>query len=236
MNQDIQTFTNRYLAIYRPNKKTYSVIEWNQQRSYWRRALLDPDHTPAINIRSHNTPPALVNINISPNVNHRKHVRCKALDKFLFYNNIRVPVIQKVPGSEHEFVHSTFAGEFTCTTVSTEPVFTQPMWTLYPPAPAPALAPPVPPSSANQVFANLPEPIPRRIAWLVAEDASKNGETCSITLDDISPITASVTTCFHVFNSDAIAKWLITNPRCPMCKKRCQATVAFEDGPPPLIE
>ena len=228
MVQDIQTFTNRYLAIYRPNKKTYSVIEWSQQRSYWRRALLDPDHTPAINIRSHNTPPALVNINISPNVNHRKHVRCKALDKFLFYNNIRVPIIQKVPGSEHEFIHSTFAGEFQCNTVSTEPIFTQPMWTLYPPAPA--LAPPVPP----HVIANLPDPIPRRIAWLVAEEASKNGETCSITLDDISPITASVTTCFHVFNSDAIAKWLITNSQCPMCKKRCQATVAFEDGPPPL--
>jgi SUMO ligase MMS21 Smc5/6 complex component len=83
-------------------------------------------------------------------------------------------------------------------------------------------------------YANLPEPIPRRIAWLVAEDASKNSETCSITLDEISPITASVTTCFHVFNSDAIAKWLTTNPLCPMCKKRCQATVAFEDLPPPL--
>lgn len=231
MNQDIQTFANRYLAIYRPNKKTYSVIEWNQQRRYWRRALLDPDHTPAINIRSHNTPSALVNINISPQLNRQKYVRCKALDKFLFYNNIRVAIIQKVPGSEHEFVHSTFAGEFTCTTVSAEPVFIQPMWTLYPPAPILAPAPTPVPTPAHT---NLPEAIPRRIAWLVAEDASKQGESCSITLDEISPITASVTTCFHVFNSDAIAKWLTTNPLCPMCKKRCQATVAFEDGPPPL--
>jgi hypothetical protein len=229
MNVDIQTFANRYLAIYRPNKKTYSVIEWSQQRSYWRRALLDPDHTPNINIRSHNTPPAFVNINISPNVNHRKHVRCRALDKYLFYNNIRVPIIQKTSGSEHEFVNSTFAGEFPCTTISTEPIFTQPMWTLYAPVPPPQAAPPVPP-----VFTNLPEAIPRRIAWLIAEDASKHGETCSITLDEISPITASVTSCFHVFNSDAIAKWLTTNPLCPMCKKRCVETVAFEDGPPPL--
>jgi hypothetical protein len=250
MSQDIERFVNRYLAIYRPNKRTYSVIEWVQERRYWRRALLDPDHTPAINIRSHNTPPALVNINISPTLNRRKYVRCKALDKFLFYNNICVPIIQKVPGSEHEFAHSTFAGEFQCTTVSTEPIFTQPMWTLYPlvpvpvpvpvPAPVPAPAPaPVPLPipflpQEFQVFANLPEPIPRRIAWLVADDASKNGESCSITLDEISPITASVTTCFHVFNSDAIAKWLTTNQLCPMCKKRCQVTVAFEDGPPPL--
>jgi hypothetical protein len=221
--QDIQTFTNRFLAIYRPNKKTYSVIEWNQTRGYWRRALLDPDHTPAINIRSHNTPPALVNINISPQMNNRKFVRCKALDKYLFYNNIHVPIIQKTPNSEHDFVHSTFAGEFTCTSVSNEPVFTQAMWALY------AVAPhvPAPPGPINHVFTNLPEPIPRRIAWLIAEDASKNGDSCSITLDMISPITASVTTCFHVFNSDAIATWLTTNPLCPMCKKRCQATVAF---------
>ena len=232
MTQDIQTFANRYLAIYRPNKKTYSVIEWNQQRRFWRRALLDPDHTPAINIRSHNTPSALVNINISPQINRQKYVRCKALDRFLFYNNIRVPIIQKCPGSEHEFVNSTFAGEFPCTTVSTEPIHTQPLWTLYPPAPAPAAAPPVP--TPTPVVSNLPEAIPRRIAWLIAEDASKNSETCSITLDEISPITASVTTCFHVFNSDAIAKWLTTNSLCPMCKKRCQATVAFEDGPWPL--
>jgi hypothetical protein len=77
----------------------------------------------------------------------------------------------------------------------------------------------------------LPEKIPQRIAWIVAEDACKRGEDCSITLDAITPITAAVTSCFHVFDADAIAKWLESTPGslCPMCKKAAVATVCFTE-------
>jgi hypothetical protein len=77
----------------------------------------------------------------------------------------------------------------------------------------------------------LPEEIPQRIAWIVAEDACKRGEDCSITLDAITPITAAVTSCFHVFDADAIAKWLESTPGslCPMCKKAAVATVCFTE-------
>ena len=77
----------------------------------------------------------------------------------------------------------------------------------------------------------LPEKIPQRIAWIVAEDACKRGEDCSITLDAITPITAAVTSCFHVFDANAIAKWLETTPgsQCPMCKKPAVATVCFTE-------
>jgi len=77
----------------------------------------------------------------------------------------------------------------------------------------------------------LPEKIPQRIAWIVAEDACKRGEDCSITLDAITPITAAVTSCFHVFDADAIAKWLESTPGslCPMCKKAAVATICFTE-------
>jgi len=107
-----------------------------------------------------------------------------------------------------------------------------------PVAPAPAPAAPVVarvprPVAAGAVPRNiiLPEKIPQRIAWIVAEDACKRSEDCSITLDPITPITAAVTSCFHVFDADAIAKWLESTPGslCPMCKKAAVATVCFTE-------
>ena len=75
------------------------------------------------------------------------------------------------------------------------------------------------------------KPIPQRIAWLIAEDSSKSKETCAITTDEISPITAAVTTCFHVFEYDSIQEWVNKNPArptCPVCREVCAITKAFE--------
>lgn len=69
-------------------------------------------------------------------------------------------------------------------------------------------------------------PIPQRIARLIAEDAANKGETCAITMDDIDVGTAAVTTCFHVFDSEAIKNWFITNTSCPVCRARCAIQVA----------
>ena len=80
------------------------------------------------------------------------------------------------------------------------------------------------------------EPIPRRIAWLIAEAAQKEGEQCGITFDEISPLTAAVTTCFHCFDANAIEIWFrqaTANGQdhlCPMCRKRCLTTKAYEGG------
>jgi hypothetical protein len=66
-----------------------------------------------------------------------------------------------------------------------------------------------------------------RIAWIIAEDASKKGETCAITLDEVSPLTASVTSCYHVFDTKALDIWFQTNTTCPVCKQNTVATKAF---------
>ena len=75
------------------------------------------------------------------------------------------------------------------------------------------------------------KPIPQRIAWLIAEESSKSKETCAITTDEISPITAAVTTCFHVFEYESIQEWVNKNPArptCPVCREVCAITKAFE--------
>ena len=117
------------------------------------------------------------------------------------------------------------------TTVDRDPTIPyerpQHLWILPPPAAAAAAAA-VPKPKAK------PKPIPRRIAWLVAEDACKNKESCPISMEDISPITASVTSCFHVFDTPSLNTWLQEKNTCPTCREPCAAQTAFENAPEPL--
>lgn len=105
------------------------------------------------------------------------------------------------------------------------------------PAPAPVVVPPLP-LPVPKALVEL-EPLPRRIAWLVAEDAEKQQETCPISLDPISPITASVSTCFHSFDTEHLNTWLATQTgaaKCPMCRKTCVFARAFDDGGVPVVD
>jgi hypothetical protein len=86
------------------------------------------------------------------------------------------------------------------------------------------------PSVAPTASVSKIDPLPKRIAWLIADDACKNGETCAITMDDISPLTAAVTTCFHCFDKNGIVAWLTTHDECPTCRKKCLATVAYDEA------
>lgn len=66
--------------------------------------------------------------------------------------------------------------------------------------------------------------IPPRIAKLIAEDASMREEMCPITMETINPQTAKVTSCYHVFDGQAIDEWLSTKSTCPVCKQDCTVT------------
>jgi hypothetical protein len=99
------------------------------------------------------------------------------------------------------------------------------LWNTAPPPLAIAVAPQPAPLAPLKA-------IPKRIAWLIAEEASKAEESCPILSDPISPLTCSVTTCFHVFDHDAISEWFARNPvntRCPVCRDPCLFTKAFTD-------
>ena len=87
--------------------------------------------------------------------------------------------------------------------------------------------------AAAQAQAQTLKPIPRRIAWLVAEDACKNKESCPITTNELSPVTAAVTSCFHVFESESLSEWFARHPsrtKCPVCREVCLMTKAFEEA------
>lgn len=67
-----------------------------------------------------------------------------------------------------------------------------------------------------------PPTIPQFVANLIAKEAEEKNEKCSITLEDITFDRASVTSCFHVFNKDALATHRASgNTQCPVCRQVC---------------
>ena len=84
------------------------------------------------------------------------------------------------------------------------------------PAPAPAPPPPV------QTVQTAPTPVPKFVADLLIADAVAKAATCPITMEPLKADTAAVTTCFHIFDANAIASWLASdagNGACAVCRK-----------------
>ena len=217
--QDINEFREPYIAIYRPNKKTYAILNWETNGRYWKRYMIDRNFLPTVTLRRQNIPEAPSRINYIPyNSVGTACVRCIATGEYLIYDTHCIAILRKVPSS-NSFPLTIFMHEFPCTDRSETPVTIPPLWTL---RTQPILPVPVP--VVPQIT-----PLPMRIAWIIAEDASAKGETCSITLEQISPVTASVTTCFHCFDTNAINTWLETHSSCPLCKQATKATPAMED-------
>jgi len=71
-----------------------------------------------------------------------------------------------------------------------------------PPAPAP---PPV-------------KQIPQFVAEIMKRDAIAAKAVCAISLDSIADISVSITSCFHIFHSDSLTRWLEKDSSCPVCK------------------
>ena len=90
----------------------------------------------------------------------------------------------------------------------------------------------VPTNLVATTVTQILKPIPQRIAWLIADDACKNKEVCPISTNEISPITAAVTTCFHVFESEHLSEWFARNriTKCPVCRQVCQMTKAYSEA------
>jgi hypothetical protein len=203
----IQTFVGNHIAIFRRVKKTYSILHYNHQRHHWSRLLLDPDLP--ITIGTQAITPADVKIAIDMT---QRFIDCKASGKYLRYGQVIVPIIEKKANSPRNFPNGIFAGEIVCVTQNTEQFNMGPLWIL---KPLPLM--------------QTIEPMPRRIAWIIAEDAARNNDDCPIMLNPISPITASVTSCYHVFSTDSIHQWLQTHNTCPVCKKVATAVPCFTD-------
>ena len=230
---DIQTFIGDYIAIYRMRKKTYSVLKYNHELSRWIRHDTTKFPITNMNVNYQTIEVANVNINIGSRVTNPTYVQCKAHGSYINarINNqsVRIVIIIKKTISPNDFPLKTYKFEFQCTENSQLPATTLPLWTLYvapvvPPPPPPPTLPPLPPMILRR---QMSIQIPQRIAWIIAEDACNKGETCPITMEPIIPITSAVTSCYHVFEKNALDEWFKNNSLCPLCKQDVTMTACY---------
>lgn len=66
--------------------------------------------------------------------------------------------------------------------------------------------------------------IPQHAVRLLLLGSLIDGEECSITGNPINAENGAVTTCFHIFEKEAITRWLeqeSSNKKCPVCMQEC---------------
>ena len=87
--------------------------------------------------------------------------------------------------------------------------------------PFPVVAPVVAPEVASLMSITL---LPVHVKNILIADCVAKNETCPISSDDIDLTNSSVTSCGHVFTTDAITRWLALSVRkeCPACKQACR--------------
>jgi hypothetical protein len=217
----IRTFTGPYVCFFRRNKKTYYVLQWNNNVRKWLRSQPElPDLTLH---RSNLTRDAEVSINVATYGGApAKLVPVTADGFYIKSGDFCIPILKARNSLPQAFMMTEYTALDTPFTQTDEL-----LWSLDAAVAAPVYAAQPPPLAIAQ------EKLPKRIAWLIAEDASKSGETCPISTNDISPITASVTTCYHVFETEAITEWIARHPintPCPVCRKPCEVTVAYAEA------
>jgi hypothetical protein len=215
----IHNFVENRIAFYKPRKHTYYLMEWAANMRRWTSSRLNP--IPAL-ITKHKTRTHRNSV-VTICILNGRNMEISSACEYLRVGNENIPIVKRVSGATMPTSFSRV--EFIGGVAGIDYLRDSNLWTLVvgpAAAPAPIVVPVVVGTRA------LLEPIPKRIAWLIAEDASKNNETCSIALDPISPLTAGVTTCFHCFDNDSIANWMATHDTCPQCRKRCLVTKAFD--------
>lgn len=76
-------------------------------------------------------------------------------------------------------------------------------------SPSPTATPPRPPT------------FPKHLADQVLAAAEAAGQTCPITMEPIKRSAATITSCGHVFQKEAIAEWMQGHDTCPECRQPC---------------
>jgi hypothetical protein len=244
MTDAIHNFTTLHIGFHRPVKRTFVVLYWDGQARKWLRYR---DDLPELQLkRSSLSVSGSVHINIAkrPNV-ESLNIEVRADGHYLSAGNIDIVIVRKAGA---QLPQAFMTRDFPAPDAATEVEITEKqLWTVRASAQqqaaqqAPGLAALAtaaqqpqqqqPQVQVQPVIKIILKPIPQRIAWLIAEDSSKSKETCAITTDEISPITAAVTTCFHVFDYESIQEWVNKNPArptCPVCREVCAITKAFE--------
>jgi len=240
MTDAIHNFTTNLIAFHRPIKRTYFFLTWNNDQRKWHPYQADLQNL--IMRRSTFHIRGKVNINVATSRTATPTlIEVNSEGYFLMSNNIKITLVKKTGNAlPPPFVKK----EYTLADPNAYALHVdERLWNVVP-VPAPATVQQQQPTNLVSTTATVThtqihhltqilKAIPRRIAWLVAEDACKNNETCPISTNDISPITAAVTTCFHVFESEHLSEWFARHPvrtKCPVCREVCQMTKAYSEA------
>ncbi len=220
MPNEIQVFTNAYVAMIRPRKGTYCIFQYHQNTPNWKPFTRDiaANH---LGLYTSGSDPATVKLQLhrrtsgyeTPN-DQRNLYRFCATGLYLLWSapnvtHAEIPILSIAPGQ-------TIPGKFTKKEhriVGTPLVRQANLWQLRQEAP-------------QQPKPRATNPMPKHIVQLIAENAVSHAEQCPITMDDITLDNASVTSCYHVFNHSAITKWFEKESTCPVCKTECTAIKA----------
>ena len=213
----IDRFLSKHIAILRPQKKTFHILEWSAERRQWF-PYSGTIHANDIRLRK-----SLDHTEESVHIPVRLrtlHMICTG--KYLSVAEFEgrtvsryIPVCTKVP--DETFMPSLL--KYSTPYPSNPHIQSYPRQLWISQAEAPE-APPAPPA---QIRHERPKSIPPRIARVLAEEAATRGEICPISMDLIRPETAHITSCYHAFDGDSIRRWLATNTSCPVCKEVCSS-------------
>ena len=239
MPDAIHNFTTLHIAIHRPVKRTFVIFSWEEEVRKW---IPYTDDLPDLRLkRSSVSIQGVVHINMATR-RYREAINIAVLsnDHYLTAGNIDIVIVKK---TGTQLPQGYMKRDYPAPPATAEVEITdKELWTVRDAAQqeaaqeVPGLAALATAAQQQQqqpppVFKIILKPIPQRIAWLIAEESSKSKETCAITTDEISPITAAVTSCFHVFEYESIQEWVNKNPArptCPVCREVCAITKAFE--------
>jgi hypothetical protein len=234
MPDAIHNFTTHHIAIHRPVKRTFVIFSWEEHVRKW---IPYTNDLPELRLkRSSVSTQGVVQINVATRpYRGAMNIEVSSNDHYLTAGNIDIAIVKK---TGTQLPQAFMKRDYPAPPATAEVEITdKELWTVRASAQqeaaqqAPGLAALATAAQQQQQPPPVIKPIPQRIAWLIAEDSSKSKETCAITTDEISPITAAVTTCFHVFEYDSIQEWVNKNPArptCPVCREVCAITKAFE--------
>lgn len=147
--------------------------------------------------------------------NLSREIRWMFTNERLVHEDVRIPVIRITP-------MSTTLPQIKIT--SFIPI-TQPVQPVQPPA--------VPVEKKFPITT-----IPQHIVAALLRDAAMQEEVCPITSEEIDVANGAITSCFHLFEKNAIMQWLLmpnSNDKCPVCNAACNS-FTLDNGPPPLMD
>ena len=220
----IFNFTGNLIAFHRPRKNTYYLMSWSAQQRYWTTANVRTNVGP---IKMHGSGLHRVASYVTIRLQNSSNIEIRSIGNYLRIGEANVPIVMRVAGPyvPMSIVNNDFGG----VTDGDPHLRDVVLWTT-PPAPTEAevAAAATAVVARNRAVVAPIKPLPKRIAWMVAEDAGKNGDTCAISMEPITPVTAAVTTCFHSFDHESIQTWMQNHTTCPQCRERWALTKAFE--------